>query len=95
MAVHADRRRLAHQVFEREIEQARGRLVRLDDLQALAVDHHHGIGGHLEKHAVARFGLAHFPVIPLHFLLRVDKPLLDRGDGAQIAPGRQHGSAFA
>ena len=76
-------------------EQVRSCMVGLDDAQRMRVQRQHRVGRHLEQQPVARFGLARPPVATLQLLLRIEKALLDGGDGAQVAAHRQQRAVAA
>jgi hypothetical protein len=66
-------------------EDAIGGQVSLEHAQAGGVEHQHRLARHLEQEAVARLGLAQAAVFALHGLLRLDEPLLQRGQQPEIA----------
>lgn len=95
MVLEARARMLALQLLCAGPKQRRGSLVGFNDGQCLAVHDDHRVGRHLKQQLVARFGLARLPVATFNLLLRLDIPLLDRRDGAQIATDGEHWAVLA
>ena len=60
--------------------------IRFNDLFGRSVDDHDRLGRHLEQQAIPCFHLAQTPIVAFHRLLRLDQPLLDRGNRAEVAP---------
>lgn len=88
--VHAQRKGFANQTLRPAVtDQAGCGRVGFQDALRRRIDHQHGFGGHLEQVPIARLGVAKFPVVALHGLLRVDQALLQGGGGTQVAATEQ------
>jgi hypothetical protein len=75
--------------------QFRGRGIGVDHLQGAGIDNDDGLGREMEQEPVACLGVAEPRVFALHRLLRLDQPLLEEGDGAEIPAHRDDPAPFA
>ena len=73
-------------------QKGEGRRVGFEHFLVVGVDDQNRFGGKLEEQAIAFFRVADAGVFPLHRLLRLEKPLLERGEGALVAADRHDAS---
>ena len=78
-----------------QAEQLHGRRIGFYDAQGGGVEDQHGFGRELEQQAIAGLGVAHARVFAIDGLLRIDQPLLQHRDGAQVAADRDDAAFLA